>query len=220
MSTSTLRLTDDLRAYLLKSGVREPQVLAALRMETALRDDAVMQIAPEQGAFMAMLVRLMGARQILEVGTYTGYSSTAMALAAGPGSRITCCDISEETSSVARRAWQDAGVDDRMELRLADALETLEALIDEGRGETYDLAFVDADKQRYQSYHERCLELIRPGGALLYDNVLWSGAVIDSSDQESSTVALRRFNEALRVDTRVELSMLPLGDGLTVCCKR
>jgi predicted O-methyltransferase YrrM len=220
MSSSTLALTDELRRYLVDVSVHEHPVLVSLREETAKMPMARMQIAPEQGAFMAMVVKLTGARRILEVGTFTGYSSLAMALAMPADGRMICCDVSAEFTDLARRAWRDAGVADRIELRLAPAVETLDGLLAEGRAGTFDLAFVDADKENYLAYHERCLKLLRQGGVTLFDNVLWGGAVIDEKDTSSSTVAIRELNARLHADDRVDLAMVPIGDGLTFARKR
>lgn len=218
MSTRTTELTPALRDYLLRVGVREPPVLARLREETASHPHARMQIAPEQGAFMTMLARLLVPRAVLEVGTFTGYSSTALMLGMPPDGRMTCLDVSEEYTAVARRAWAEAGFADRVELRIGEAVGTLDALVAEGR--RFDLAFVDADKENLLVYHERCLALLRPGGVVLYDNTLWGGAVADPADERPSTVAIRRLNDALAADERVDVVMLPLGDGLTLARKR
>ncbi len=220
MSSRTLPLTDELRAYLLRVGVREPALLAELRAETAELPQSNMQICPEQGALMTMLTQLLGAARVLEVGTFTGYSSTAMAMALPDHGRITCCDLSDEWTSIARRYWERAGVAHKVELRLGPALETLDVLLAEGRAGVYDLAFVDADKENYAGYHERCLELLRPGGAVLYDNVLWGGSVLNEDDDRESTVAVRALNERLASDERVDVVMVPIGDGLTICRKR
>ena len=220
MSSTTLALTEELRRYLLDVGVREHPLLARLRAETAPLPEAMMQIGPEQGAFMAMLVKLMGARNILEVGTFTGYSALAMALAQPEGGRLVCCDVSVPFTDMARRYWREAGVADRIDLRIGPALDTLDALLAAGRAGTFDLAFVDADKENYLGYHERCLALLRQGGATLFDNVLWSGTVIDPTDDRSSTRAIRELNRALRDDDRIDLVLVPIGDGLTIARKR
>jgi predicted O-methyltransferase YrrM len=220
MSSSTLALTDALRSYLVEMGVREHPVLARLRDDTARLPEAGMQIAPEQGALMGMLVALLQARRIVEVGTFTGYSALAMALAMPEGGRITCCDVSVPFTDIARKAWREAGVADRIDLRIAPAVDTLDLLLAEGRAGTFDLAFVDADKENYVAYHERCLALLRPGGVTLFDNVLWSGAVIDPKENSTSTLAIRDLNERLRDDDRIDLCMVPIGDGLTFARKR
>ena len=220
MSSKTLSLTDELREYLLRVGVREPAVLSRLRERTGALPDARMQICPEQGAFLTVFARAVGARRILEVGTFTGYSSVALAQALPPDGELLCCDVSEEWTAMARAAWAEAGLSDRVRLVLAPALATLDGLLAEGQAGRFDLAFVDADKESYPAYHERCLALLRPGGVALYDNVLWSGRVLDPADTTRDTVALRAFNERLRHDDRVDLSMLPVGDGLTLARKR
>lgn len=220
MSSGTLTLTPVIRDYLLAMGVREDPLLAALREETSTLSDAGMQISPEQGALMGLLTKLLGARSILELGTFTGYSSLVFAQALPAGGRITCCDVSEEWTSMARRYWERAGVAGKVELRIGPALETLDALRADGRSGTYDLAFVDADKQNMPEYHERVLGLLRTGGAVLYDNVLWSGTVADPGDTRESTRAIRALNEKLATDERVDVSMIPIGDGLTICRKR
>lgn len=220
MSMGTLTLTPALRDYLVAVGVREDPLLAALREETAALPEANMQISPEQGALMGLLARLVGARAILELGTFTGYSSIVLARGLQDGGRITCCDRSEAWTSIARRYWEQAGLVDKIELRLGPALDTLDRLIAEGRTGAYDLAFVDADKENLAEYHERVLVLLRSGGAVMYDNVLWGGAVLDPSDTRASTEAIRAFNAKVAVDPRVDLAMIPIGDGLTICRKR
>jgi predicted O-methyltransferase YrrM len=175
-----------------------------------------MQIAPEEGAFLALLVRILGARKVLEIGTFTGYSSTAMALALPADGRIICCDISKEWTDVARRAWTDAGVADRVDLRLGPALETLEQLLASGEAGSFGLAFIDADKANYAGYYEAALQLVRPGGLIAIDNVLWSGRVADPAESDESTVAIRELNDAIAADERVDVSMIPLADGLTL----
>ena len=214
MSGRSIGLSEELHAYLMGVGVREPEVLTALRADTADHPQASMQIAPEEGALLAMLVRLVGAGRVLEIGTFTGYSSTAMALALPPGGRITCCDISEEFTARARRVWADAAVEDRVELRIGPALESLAAL--EAEGASFDLAFIDADKPNYAGYYEACLRLVRPGGLICIDNVLWSGRVADPSDTDPSTEAIRALNDAIAIDERVDVATVPIADGLTI----
>ena len=175
-----------------------------------------MQIAPEEGALLALLVRLLPARRILEVGTFTGYSSTAMALAQPADGRVVCCDVSAEWTDVARRAWSDAGVADRVTLHLAPAVETLDSLLAAGEEGSYDLAFIDADKPNYDAYYERALRLVRAGGLIAIDNVLWSGRVADASDHDESTEAIRALNAKIAADERVDVVMLPIADGLTL----
>ena len=220
MRTNNLGLDDEIYDYLLRVSLREADVLRRLREETAAMPLSIMQIAPEQGQFMALLVELMGAVRCIEVGVFTGYSSLAVALALPPEGRITACDVSEEFTAVARRYWRQAGVDHKIDLRLAPALETLDGLIAEGARGTYDFAFIDAEKSEYADYYERLLTLLRPGGLILIDNVLWSGKVADPEIDTIDTVAIRAFNEKLHVDERVSLSMLPVADGLTLARKR
>ncbi|MDP9241278.1 MAG: class I SAM-dependent methyltransferase [Actinomycetota bacterium] len=220
MSGKSIGLSDDLHAYLLRVGVREPEVLRRLREHTQSIPQANMQIAPEQGAFMALLAELTGARRCLEVGTFTGYSSLSVALALPADGTMLCCDISEEWTSIARRYWTEARVADRIELRLGPALETLDALLADGAQDSFDFAFVDADKVNYPGYFERLMQLVRPGGVTLWDNVLWGGEVIDPAADDPDTRAIREINEILATDERVSIAMLPIADGLTVARKR
>jgi predicted O-methyltransferase YrrM len=216
MSAKSIGLPDELHAYLLRVGVREPDVLRRLREHTASIPQHNMQIAPEQGAFMGLLAELTGARRCLEIGTFTGYSALAVALRLPPDGHIVCCDVSEEWTSVARRFWAEAGVAGRIDLRLAPALETLDALLADGAGDSFDFAFVDADKANYRYYFERLMQLVRPGGVMLFDNVLWSGRVIDAAADDEDTRAIREINRVLAADDRIDLVMLPVADGLTV----
>ena len=212
MATRTLDLTDDLVAYVRRFGVREHPALARLRERTAPMPMAQMQIGSEQGALMALLVRLMGARRILEIGTFTGYSSTAMALALPPDGRITCLDVSEEWTNVAREAWADAGVAGRVDLRLAPAAQTLATLDDD----SFDMAFIDADKPGYDTYYEECLRVVRSGGLIMIDNVLWSGEVADPNADGENARIMRALNEKVAGDERVDHVLLSIGDGLTL----
>ena len=220
MSNRSIALTDTLYAYLLDVSLRESDLQRRLREETAADPMARMQISPEQGQFMALLARLVGARLCIEVGVFTGYSSLAVALALPDDGRILACDVSEEWTAVARRYWAEAGVAGRNDLRLAPALSTLDALLAAGGAGTYDLAFIDADKVNYVAYYERLLQLVRPGGLICVDNTLWSGRVADPEVADEDTVALRHFNEYLHRDERVDLSLVPIGDGLTLARKR
>lgn len=220
MSRRTLPLDDRLYRYLLEASLREPPVLAALREETESHPHAAMQIAPEQGQFMRFLVQLTGARRALEVGVFTGYSSLAIALALPPDGYLLACDVSDEFTAVARRHWAAAGVTERIELVLAPAIETLDARLSAGEAGSYDFAFIDADKEGYLDYYERVLALLRPGGLVAVDNTLWSGAVADPADSSAETAAIRRFNEHARDDQRVDLSLVPIGDGLTLARRR
>ena len=216
MSNRTINLTDDVVDYVHRFGVREHPVLAALRERTAPMPMASMQIGPDQGAFMALLVRLIDARRILEIGTFTGYSSTAMALALPPDGRIICLDVSREWTDIARQAWSDAGVADKVDLRLGPAAETLATL----EPDSFDLAFIDADKPGYDAYYEACLRVVRPGGLILIDNVLWSGRVADPDEDDENTRIIRALNEKVAADERVDHVLLPLADGLTMARRR
>lgn len=220
MTKATTGLDPALYDYILKTTLREPEILARLRRETDSHPRAGMQISPDQGQLLTLLVELLGARRIVEVGTFTGYSSLAMAMALPGDGEMVCCDVSEEYTSVARRYWAEAGVEARIALRLAPAVETLDALITEGRAGAFDMAFIDADKENYQNYFERCLTLIRPGGLIAVDNVLWNGRVIDPTDDTVDTQAIRAFNADLTDDDRVTVSLLSVADGLTLARKR
>lgn len=220
MSNKNQIIRSDIYDYMIASTVREADVLRRLREETASHPMSRMQIAPEQGQFMAMLVQLLDARRTIEVGVFTGYSSLVTALALPPDGRIIACDVSEEWTSMARRYWLEAGVADKIDLRLRPASETLQELIDSGQAATFDFAFIDADKENYGTYYEQCLVLLRPGGLVAVDNVLWSGRVLDPTVNDVDTTAIRAFNEKLKTDERIALSMLPVADGLTLAMKR
>lgn len=220
MSTRTVGLSDELHAYLTRVSVRESDLLTRLREETQQLSVGRMQIAPEQGQFMRMLVGLLGAKRAVEIGTFTGYSAICIAEGLGEGGSLICCDTSDEWTQVARRYWAEAGLDSRISLELGPGVDTLNRLLAEGEAGSFDFAFIDADKQNYPAYYERCLELLRPGGIIAVDNVLWGGSVADESDQQPSTRAIRRFNDAVRHDDRVELSLVPIGDGVTLARKR
>ena len=220
MAKRSIGLSAKLHDYVLSVSLREPEILRQLREETAKLPMAGMQVAPEQGQFMALLVRLTGARSYLEIGTFTGYSTLAVALALPPDGRILACDVNPETTEMAQRYWATAGVAPKIELRLAPALETLDKLLSQGQAGRFDLAFIDADKENYDGYYERTLRLVRPGGLITLDNVLWGGAVADPKKNDADTQALRALNEKLQGDERVDLSLLPLADGLTLARKR
>ena len=220
MTRRSLTLDDALYDYLLTVSLRESPLLQQLREETASRPEAHWQIAPEQGQFMALLVRLCGARKVLEVGTYTGYSALCLAEALPEAGRLICCDLPGDYNTVAQRYWDQAGVGARIELKLGPALETLSALERGGEIETFDLIFIDADKANYPAYLEHALVLLRPGGVLLFDNTLWSGRVLEQGSQSTDTRAIQALNRKLKVDARIDLSLLPVGDGLTLCRKR
>jgi len=220
MTKKTLGLNNQLYDYLLSVSLREPDILQQLREETAYLPNAMMQIAPEQGQFMTLLVQLLGATKTLEVGVFTGYSSLCVALALPPNGKIVACDVSEEYTAIARRYWEAAGVADKIDLRLAPALETLDELLAAGLAGTFDFAFIDADKRNYEGYYERSLQLIRPGGLIAIDNVLWSGRVAEPQAQDNQTQVIRALNEKLHDDKRITLSMVPIADGLTLALKR
>lgn len=220
MSSRPTPLTEPLYAYLLSVSLREPAIMKRLRDETAEMPGAGMQISPDQGQFMALLVDILGARRTLEIGTFTGYSALAVARALPKDGRLVACDVSEEYTAVARRYWKEAGVADKIELRIGPGIASLDALIKEGKTESFDFAFIDADKENYGGYYERCLKLLRQGGLIAVDNVLWNGAVIDPAKTDTMTVAIRAFNARLAEDQRVSLSMVPIGDGLTLARKR
>lgn len=220
MSHRTLTLTQDLHAYVLAEGVRESAAARRLREETARLPMAVMQISPEQGALMQMLVRLLGARRTLEVGTFTGYSALVVAEALPADGRVIACDVSEEWTAVGHRYWVEAGVAERIDLRLRPAVETLDALLAGGGKGSFDFAFIDADKSNYDAYYERSLALLRQGGLVAIDNTLWNGAVIDTARNDNDTVAIRAINRKVRQDPRVDMVLLPVGDGLTLARKK
>ena len=205
---------------MLSVSLREPAILKSLREETAKLPSSMMQISPEQGQFMGLLVGLIGAKKALEVGVYTGYSSLAVALALPEDGKIIACDISAEMHTIAKRYWTEAGVEQKIDFKLAPALETLDQLIEQGESNSFDFVFIDADKNNYANYYERALTLVRPGGLILIDNVLWSGKVADPADHDKQTEAIRRLNQLIYNDKRVNMSLLPLGDGLTLAQKR
>ena len=220
MAGRTIKLDDRIYDYLLAASLREPVLLQRLREETAALPAANMQISPEQGQFMALLIELTGARRTLEVGTFTGYSALSVALALPADGRLTACDVNETYAAIARRYWAEAGVADKIELRLAPAAETLDSLVQEGAAGTFDFMFIDADKENYDTYYERGLELIRPGGLIAVDNVLWDGAVADESRHDAETRSIRALNAKIKGDQRVAISLVPIGDGLMLARKR
>jgi len=220
MRRKTIGLDDALYDYVVSTTLRDDDILKRLREETAKLEWGRMQIAPEQGQLMAMLTRLVGARKAIEVGVFTGYSGLSVARALPADGRLVACDVSEEWTAIARRYWKEAGVDERIDLHLAPATETLDGLIAQGGTGTYDIAFIDADKSNYDAYYERCLTLLRKGGLILIDNVLWGGSVIDETDQSEDTRAIRALNAKVGKDDRVACVMLPVGDGLTVAMKQ
>jgi len=220
MSRRTWGIDDKVRKYLLDHSLREPPVAAELRAATAKLPYAGMQISPEQGQFMALLVQAIGGRRAIEIGTFTGYSALWIALSLPADGRLVCCDVSAEWTAVGRPYWEKAGVAGKIDLRIAPAMETLDRLLADGGAGAYDFAFIDADKTGYDGYYERCLKLLRRGGLIGIDNVLWGGDVADPKKRSADTLALRALNRKLHSDERVALSMLPVGDGLTVALKR
>jgi len=220
MGKKTLDLNDRLYDYLLNVSLRETPALKALREETDRHEMARMQISADQGQFMALLLKLISAKHVIEIGTFTGYSTLVMAQALPDNGKIIACDISSEWTSIGQRYWQQANMADKIDLRLAPALETLDQLISEGQYDCFDFAFIDADKTNLENYFERSLKLIRPGGLIAIDNVLWGGSVIDPNNQTEDTVAIRHINQQVLTDARVDISLVPIGDGLTLARKR
>ena len=221
MSNRTINLTDKLYEYLLENGVRESEVARELRDVTKQTIEwHQMQIAPEQGAFMAILIRLMGARRTLEVGTFTGYSALVVAEALPDDGQVIACDVSDEWTSIGRKYWQKAGVDNKIDLRLAPGMDTLNQLLADGESGGFDFAFIDADKSNYDGYYECCLKLLRSGGLISIDNVLWNGGVVNDTLQDNDTLAIRALNKKVIADDRVDTVLTPIGDGLTLAIKR
>lgn len=220
MSSKSIFLDQPVYDYLRDVSLREPEVMTALRDETAGLEMAVMQIAPEQGQFMTMLVKLLNVRNAIEVGTFTGYSALAIAMGLPDDGRLLACDISEEWTGIGRKYWQRAEQDHKIDLRLAPALETLDALLKDGKAGQFEFSFIDADKENYLNYYERCLKLLRSGGLIVVDNVLWGGSVADAENQTPETCAIREFNAFVKTDARVDISMIPVGDGLTLLRKK
>ncbi len=220
MSDVTLNLSAEIYAYLQQVSLREPDVLKNLRAQTHKMSMSQMQISPEQGQFMRLLMELMGARKTLDIGTFTGYSALSVAFGLPDDGKVIACDINGEWTGIAKRFWEMSGVGHRIDLRLAPALETLQGLLDSGEAGTFDFAFIDADKANYPHYYELSLQLLRQGGLIAIDNVLWSGKVADPSENDSNTKVIRQLNAKVAVDERVTISMLPVGDGLTLARKR
>ncbi|MCW3099794.1 MAG: O-methyltransferase, family 3 [Chthonomonadaceae bacterium] len=220
MSARTLTMTEPLYDYLLTVNRPVPDIFARLRAETLQLPNAMMQISVEQGRFMELLTQLIGAKKVLEVGVFTGYSALTVATALPEDGKLIACDVSTEWTSIGRKYWEEAGVAHKIDLRIAPATETLDNLLAEGQAGTFDFAFIDADKPNYDAYYERILQLLRPQGLIAIDNTLWSGKVADEAVQDESTVALRTLNAKLCGDPRVTLSVLPVGDGLTLAMKR
>ncbi len=220
MSNQSIGLDDRLYNYLLSATLREAAVLTELRQVTMKHPQARMQISPEQGQFMALLVQLIGAKKTLEVGVFTGYSALAVAMALPDNGRIVACDVSEECTAIAQAHWKKANVANKIDLRIAPALETLDNLVESGEINTFDFAFIDADKRNYDNYYERSLQLVRPGGLIAVDNTLWYGRVADLEVQDNRTKCIRALNKKVRDDERVTMSLLPVGDGLLLAMKR
>ncbi|MBT8399980.1 MAG: class I SAM-dependent methyltransferase [Rhodothermia bacterium] len=220
MSKTSTTIDETLEQYIRDISLREHPVLEELRQVTAELEESNMQIAPEQGQFMAMLVRLIGARRTIEVGVFTGYSALAVALSLPDDGRVVACDVSEEWTRIGRQHWRKAGVEHRIDLRIAPALETLDHLLADGQSGTFDFAFIDADKLNYAEYYERCLRLVSPGGLIAIDNVLWDGEVVNNDNTEPETEAIRAMNRFLQSDKRVDISLVPIADGLTLARRR
>lgn len=219
MSTRTIPMTDALYAYYLESSLREPAVLARLREATRAHPDGGMQISPEQGQFMRFLIRLLGVRRAIEIGTFTGYSALSVALAMPADGLLVACERREEFTRIGRPFWREAGVADRIDLRIGKAVGTLEAMLEAGEGESYDFAFIDGDKKNYVNYYELCMQLVRPGGLIAIDNALWSGRLVDRTLDDPASRAIRALNPRIRDDERVDMSLLPIGDGLMLAHK-
>jgi predicted O-methyltransferase YrrM len=220
MTNKSIGLDEQIYQYFCQVSLREPDILQKLRQETATHPQANMQIAPEQGQFMALLIQLMGAKKALEIGVFTGYSALAVALALPEDGKLIACDVSEEFTAIARRYWQQAGIDSKITLHIAPALATIEQLLNNGEANTFDFVFIDADKNNYINYYEKSLTLLRTGGLIAVDNVLWSGQVANPQNQENLTRSIRQFNDYLTQDDRITLSLVPIADGLTLAVKR
>jgi predicted O-methyltransferase YrrM len=221
MSNRSIGLTNELYQYLVDNSVRESEVLTKLRAETAVHPLANMQIAPEQGQFMGLLVQLIGAKKCLEIGVFTGYSALVVALNLPEDGKIVACDVSEEFTAIGQKYWEEAGVKDKIDLRIAPALETLDSLLTQGEMGTFDFAFIDGDKNNYLAYYDRCIELVRSGGLVLVDNVLWYGRVADPTMQhDKRTQSIVALNRRIYEDDRVDISLIPIGDGLTIARKK
>ncbi len=220
MSNQTISITDSIYKYLCENSLREDEVLSSLRAYTYRMQQRNMQISPEQGQFMQLLIKLMGAKNTIEIGVFTGYSSLCVALALPLDGKIIACDISTKYTDIAEKYWKDANVRDKIDLRIGPALDTLQKLIDKGLSNTFDFSFIDADKINYDNYYELCLKLLRPGGLIAIDNVLWSGDVVDERINDIDTESIRSLNKKIYIDKRVDVSILPIGDGLTLALKK
>lgn len=219
MSARTVKMTDKLYDYMLDVSLREPTVMRKLREWTQKHPSGGMQISPEQGQFMQFLVRALGAKRCIEIGTFTGYSALAVALALPEKGKLVALDVSEEYTSVAKPYWKKAGVDGKIDLRIGPAKDSLDAMIAKGEGGRYDFAFIDADKGGYPDYFERCLTLLKPGGVIACDNIFMNGSVVDGRKTSGNAVAMRNFNAKIKKDKRVDISLVPIGDGLTLARK-
>ncbi len=221
MSNQSIGLSDTLYQYLLANSIHEPEILTKLRVETSQHPLVDMQISPEQGQLMGLLVQLIGAKKCLEIGVFTGYSSLVVALNLPDDGRLVACDVSDEFTSIASKYWQEAGVNHKIDLQIAPALETLDRLLANGEAGTFDFTFIDADKNNYSAYYDRCFQLVRQGGIILVDNVLWYGKVIDPAmDKDVRTQAIKQLNQQIYHDDRVQISLIPIGDGLTIARKK
>tara|TARA_B100001250_G_scaffold73945_1_gene60411 strand:+ start:1750 stop:2412 length:663 start_codon:yes stop_codon:yes gene_type:complete len=220
MSTGILNYTKDLRDYLWDKGINEHPALKELRIETAGLPESMMQICPEQGALMGNLIRMISAKRTIEVGTFTGYSALVVALALPEDGEVIACDVSEEWTAIGKEKWEQAGVSHKIDLRLGPAVDTLDELIQQGQKGSFDFAFIDADKVNYTAYYEKCLQLIASGGVIAIDNVLWGGSVLDSKRNDEDTKAIRELNDFVALDERVNISMIPIGDGVTLVVKK
>lgn len=220
MSTRTYQIGEELHRHLLETTIRDMDVLQELRVKTAEMAEGGMQISPEQGQFMQFLIKAIGAKRALEIGTFTGYSALVVALALPEDGQLVACDVSDEYTSVGRPYWRKAGVEHKIDLRLGPGVESLQRMLDNGDASSFDFAFIDADKPNYPHYYELCLELVRPGGVIGIDNTLWGGRIADHTHQDESTRVIRLLNEKIRNDKRVDMSLVPIGDGLMLACKR
>ena len=220
MSTGILNYTKDLRDYLWDKGINEHPALKELRIETAGLPESMMQICPEQGALMGNLIRMISAKRTIEVGTFTGYSALVVALALPEDGEVIACDVSEEWTAIGKEKWEQAGVSHKIDLKLGPAVDTLDELIQQGQKGSFDFAFIDADKVNYTAYYEKCLQLIASGGVIAIDNVLWGGSVLDSKRNDEDTKAIRELNDFVASDERVNISMIPIGDGVTLVVKK
>lgn len=220
MSNQTISMTDSIYKYLCENSLREDENLSSLRAYTYRMEQHNMQISPEQGQFMQLLIKLMGAKKTIEVGVFTGYSSLCVALALPVDGKIIACDISTKYTDIAEKYWEDAKVRDKIDLNIGPAIDTLQKLIDNGLSNTFDFTFIDADKINYDNYYELCLKLLRPGGLIAIDNVLWSGDVVDERINDIDTESIRSLNKKLHIDLRVDISIVPIGDGLTLALKK